>query len=396
MGYTECPGQYLYAKIPTIRAAVTSYLGPGLVGPSLSTTATSVTVRAGVLKSAQTWRVELRDAESSYVFRTASGSGPVDATLPYTDLAGSPLPGGRYVLSVQSALGTATARPYEPTLNVVGSEQTDAVFLPDGSLATVTRDKAGLVVLQTRPSGDTVSGSPVALGAYLIGRPTVAVGAGGRLVVGIRGINNLLYVKRQLTGGTWPATWERVGGPISGTPAVVPNGADLDVLARGADGSLWSWSSMAGGPWSAGASDGGGLKPGTSVGAVRTADGTLHVVIHGLNEGGWYRRKIGDTWDKGYTPLGGTLRGDVDIAPTSDSGSLVVSAWGTSGRPFLRKISAGVPQTSWTLLGAIQLSTAPALVDRSPSNATRTFARDQKERLLGTSVSGTATWAPVL
>ena len=125
MGYTSCPGTNLYAKMSTIRSKVAAYVGPGLVAPSAPTTTGSVRVRSGVVKSTQAWSAKLRHADSGHVVRQTSGSGPVDSSIPYRDSADSPLPGGRYLLSLESWSGSVQARPYEKTLIVAGSAAAD-------------------------------------------------------------------------------------------------------------------------------------------------------------------------------------------------------------------------------------------------------------------------------
>ncbi len=391
-GYTACPGKYLYAKLSTIRAKTLAYLGAGLVAPSASATSTAVTVKAGVTHAGQTWRAQLRDAETGYPIRSLTGAGAVSATVPLIDDTGYPLPGGRYDVVVDSWAGGASARPFAKTVSVAGTAQTDAVRLADGSYVLALRTSSGgLEVLTKQADGRTVARR--ALEAAVVGRPTIGIDGHGRIVVATRGTNGYVYVKRRSTAGVWPSVWERVGA-ATGPPALVATGSALTVLARGPKGDLLSWTSGYVGRWATPRAEGGQLARGTSVGAVRTPDGILHVMTHGVDDHAWYHRQTAGRWDPTWTNLGGVLRGDVDLASTSFSG-VIASSWGTTDRPYSLRLTAG-SRGSWQRVGSIRTATAPALADRAGGSSASMVARRSDRVLNLTSLaSGAVRWWPI-
>ncbi|HEX6921570.1 MAG TPA: FG-GAP-like repeat-containing protein, partial [Actinomycetes bacterium] len=145
MGYTACPGRYLYSYMSTIRSKAVAYLAVGLVNPSVSVTTTSARVRSGVLKSAQSWAVTLKNAATGVQISRVTGTGSVDTTRPLTDAKGQPLPDGRYTLTVDSWYGTTTARPYVSTI-ILGT--------PGAVTHDMNGDKRGDVVARVASTGD--------------------------------------------------------------------------------------------------------------------------------------------------------------------------------------------------------------------------------------------------
>ncbi len=75
-------------------------------------------------------------------------------------------------------------------------------------------------------------------GGVIVGDPAAAVDvATGQLTLTVRGTNDALYAKT--VGGT-PTTWQRVGGVLSGAPAVSAAGTEgVEVLVTGSNGVLY-------------------------------------------------------------------------------------------------------------------------------------------------------------
>jgi hypothetical protein len=94
-------------------------------------------------------------------------------------------------------------------------------------------------------------------GSGLTGSPALVVAPGGRLRVVVRGPDGTVLTKQQTTAGAWPATWDPVAGlTAAGSPAAIlsPRSGRVELVARAADGTLWSTGETAQGsgvwrPW---------------------------------------------------------------------------------------------------------------------------------------------------
>ncbi|HSR25522.1 MAG TPA: peptidoglycan recognition protein, partial [Candidatus Eisenbacteria bacterium] len=126
MGYTACPGQYLYAQLATIRSQAASYLGAGLVNPTSSATqapyqGSPITLTSGVLRS-QGWRLEVHERCSGRVVRafsgTASPSSPMRTVWDLRDGSGSFVRPGVYDATLSTWSGSLTGRPWTQPITV--------------------------------------------------------------------------------------------------------------------------------------------------------------------------------------------------------------------------------------------------------------------------------------
>ncbi len=81
--------------------------------------------------------------------------------------------------------------------------------------------------------------APQQLGGAAVGGPAVAARPDGSVLVFHRGRNDRLYVSTRSATGGW-STWQSLGGTLTSRPAVAVDGSAVDVLARGADGAVWS------------------------------------------------------------------------------------------------------------------------------------------------------------
>ncbi|MDQ1699769.1 MAG: hypothetical protein QOG34_1632, partial [Frankiaceae bacterium] len=161
---TTCPGSYAYAKLPTIRTAVKSLIGAGLVAPTISPTTIrmasgqTVGVHAGVLAS-QSWKLTVSNSTGIVVRSltgTASPTTPVAGTWDGTDDLGVPVPPGTYTVGLTSTTSTSAALPYStkvtvtPPVTLTGPAQTgygQPVTLsgtaPTGTDVTLSLTRAG-------------------------------------------------------------------------------------------------------------------------------------------------------------------------------------------------------------------------------------------------------------
>ncbi|MGH8969758.1 MAG: N-acetylmuramoyl-L-alanine amidase, partial [Actinomycetes bacterium] len=161
VGYTACPGKYLYARMSTIRSKALSYMGAALVSPKASSSSqpyqgSPITVTAGVLRS-QSWRLEVRERCRGTLVRTikgtASPSSPIKASWGLHNSAGGWVRPGAYDLTLSSWDTSRTARPWHKGVSIqVTSPTTTAskVALP-GAVSFVPVTPAR--IYNTRASG---------------------------------------------------------------------------------------------------------------------------------------------------------------------------------------------------------------------------------------------------
>ncbi len=119
-GLTACPGNLLYAKLPTIRSAVKRLMGAAILAPRTSTyvvdkgSSTPVTLSATAM-NAQHWQLLVSDA-SGHTVRTLSGSAAAGkafaAAWNERATSGSRVKPGVYTLTLSSWTSAAAAVPY--------------------------------------------------------------------------------------------------------------------------------------------------------------------------------------------------------------------------------------------------------------------------------------------
>jgi len=164
---TTCPGSYAYAKLPTIRTAVKSLIGAGLVSPTISPTSIrmasgqTVAVNSGVLGS-QAWKLTVTSGTGTVV-RSIAGSAspttPVATTWDGTDDLGVPVPPGTYTVLLSSTTSASTALPYSakvtvtppvtvtgPPLTGYGQQVTLTGAAPTGTDVTLSLTRAGVAL----------------------------------------------------------------------------------------------------------------------------------------------------------------------------------------------------------------------------------------------------------
>jgi hypothetical protein len=128
-GNTTCPGDATYARMGSIRAAITGFLGTAFVDPTVSANrvqigaVTPVTV-AATARNAPTWTIDVATALGAPVRSwTGTPDVPIRASWDFTDAAGTKVPPGAYTVSLRgtSADGDA-ALPWTSTV-VIGVPQ---------------------------------------------------------------------------------------------------------------------------------------------------------------------------------------------------------------------------------------------------------------------------------
>jgi tyrosinase-like protein len=164
--------------------------------------------------------------------------------------------------------------------------------------------------------------------------PGAVLQTGGRLVVFVRGSDNTIWHRWQITrNGDWSG-WESIGAPpggaTSGPDAALNAPGGLVVFARGEDNAVWhAWQDKPDGSWSSWASLEGTAT--SDPGAVLQTGGRLVVFVRGSDNTIWHRWQIthnGDWsgWESIGAPPGGATSGP--DAALNASGGLVVFARG--------------------------------------------------------------------
>lgn len=131
-GFTACPGNNLYQRLPTIRRLTAKFMGSSLVEPSVSDrnvpVGADVEVRAEVMQE-QGWALTVRDLCSGEVVRRSTGratpTSPIRAVWNGSTDAGSQAPPGRYRLTLTSSGSGSSAWPWRTTVLVGAGGQAD-------------------------------------------------------------------------------------------------------------------------------------------------------------------------------------------------------------------------------------------------------------------------------
>jgi hypothetical protein len=122
-GNTSCPGDATYARMGTIRSAISAFLGTAFVNPVISATrvelgsTTPVSV-AAASRNAPSWTLDVTTATGTPVRSFAGASNqPIAAAWDLTDAAGVAVPPGSYTLRLQGTSADGdSALPWTSTL----------------------------------------------------------------------------------------------------------------------------------------------------------------------------------------------------------------------------------------------------------------------------------------
>lgn len=125
-GYTSCPGDATYARMASIRTAISGYLGTAFVDPTISATkvsegsATPVTIKA-TARNAPAWTLDITTALGSPV-RSWSGTAdvPIEASWGLTDATGARVPIGAYSVTLRGSSPDGDAALPWTTTVVIG------------------------------------------------------------------------------------------------------------------------------------------------------------------------------------------------------------------------------------------------------------------------------------
>jgi hypothetical protein len=143
-GNTSCPGDATYARMGTIRSAISGFLGTAFVDPSISAvrvpvgSTAPVSIRAASTRNAPTWKLDIATSLGTAVRSwTGTAADPIAASWDLTDAAGEPVPVGAYIvtLSGTSADGDS-ALPWVTTVVVGAPQVPKGAWLSPGRFST--------------------------------------------------------------------------------------------------------------------------------------------------------------------------------------------------------------------------------------------------------------------
>ncbi|PWR09253.1 alpha-galactosidase [Micromonospora acroterricola] len=220
--------------------------------------------------------------------------------------------------------GTASASP--ALVRVDDTHATAFVRTAQGALAVNTRSGA------TWGTGWTSLGGPV--GGRILGQPAAYGSAGGRIDVFVRGTDNAVW-RRSYVAGSW-GPWSSLGGAVTDGPTVAwTSPTQWTLIARGADGKLWSRTASSG--WTGiGAPEDRPVYGRPS--AVVDDAGVLHVAVRSRTDEVWWRSRTGTTWSA-WTSVGGTTSGSPTLLATA--GRVYLFALAADNRLWQRNLVDG-------------------------------------------------------
>ncbi|MGW3719306.1 glycoside hydrolase family 27 protein [Streptomyces sp. NPDC005133] len=237
---------------------------------------------------------------------------------------------GSYAASVP-AHGTAflklTGTDDAPGTQLPGRSSASPALVRDGDRLTVfTRGTDGALRAQTARGGDWSRAATTDLGGptrgRILGQPAAYASSGGRIDVFVRGTDDTAY-RRVYADGRW-GRWQSLGGTLTDAPtAAFATPDDWTLLARGADGSMWSRGPASG--WtSLGAPQDRPFSGRPS--AVIDDAGRLHVAVRTADDAVWWRtRDTSGAWSS-WTVLGGTTSGSPTLVASGDTVHLYARA----------------------------------------------------------------------
>jgi hypothetical protein len=357
-GLTDCPGELLYAQLPSIRAAVTSMVGVGLVKPSAVPDWTWMQFRGTVQTPGQTVAVSIRDTAGNTIWSQVhqNVSEPFWYALPMYNTNGAQLPYGGYEARIDTCTGADCGLYYSRPFTILPRSRVAAAYGPDGTLAVAYTDWFGATLVRIRPPSGTWSG-PIALGGVTYDAPAIAF-RGSAIEVAVRGTNGLVYTSVAGPGGF--GGWLRTAAAVSGPPALVDAPGDgIEILGRDGAGGFARWSESTPGQVAALTGPGGLLAPGTGGGGVYTADGRLHVAVIGTNGAGYVRSLTAGQWGP-WSNIGGVLVGRVVLGSLNGTSTYAVSQ-GTNALAYVQPL----PGSGWVRARPEALATFPTAALRA-------------------------------
>jgi hypothetical protein len=345
-GLTSCPGNQTYSRLGSIRAAIKSYMGASLYGPSVSATSVtylttpSVTVRATV-PGGQAWKLTVRNHRSGTVLRTLSGttSSAIAATWDLRSSLGVPATPDTYDLTLTSWNAASTARPFTAAV-AVRSPLPSAVSVARTSGTPYAMVDAGRLYGVSAPLAAALRPQPSVTGWY---------GSVSALAAPLAPPREGMVVKN--AAGT---VWLVVDGSRRPVSSSVAAALGLPAARLLPDAVL---SALPAGPgWTDGSRHPDGAVVTSPDGAWRLESGVRRPFTSPASRSSWSRSAVvvaalpGDL----ALPLGAPLAPPEGVVLRTATGGAVVSG-GT-----LRPVSAGYPIDTAPLATAADLAALPA------------------------------------
>lgn len=167
VGATECPGEYLYARMPDIRARVTALMGPSIFDPTLSPhtvplaadgrAADGTVTLAAHTSDPQAWTMQVLDPTGAVVASQTGATTPDNLTIAaaWNRRVGALLaPPGAYAVTLSSTSGAGAVRSFTDVVTVaspapVAPVPAPPVAAPAAPAAPVLPDPPAIAVIYT-------------------------------------------------------------------------------------------------------------------------------------------------------------------------------------------------------------------------------------------------------
>ena len=173
----------------------------------------------------------------------------------------------------------------------------------------------------------------------------------------VRGTDNQIYHKA-FTSGAWAPTWDTsqrspVPDKTIGTPAIVSDGTQLNIVVIGTEGNLWYATLSFAGVWSTYQSLAGSTFA-TPVLVIDSAN-TLHLVVTGTDHAVYDKAKpSGGSWDATWTSAGGIVSNTPAVTTIGSTVHIVVK--GADAKLWYNTFSGGLWSGYVPMTGAASLS----------------------------------------
>ena len=257
-----------------------------------------------------------------------------------------------------------------------------AELVSSGSeLYLFARRSDGATLVRRRSAGGSWNAWQ-SLDGFATSNPVAAVNSDGRVQVFVRGSDQNIYTRRQISPGStnWEA-WSGLGGSASSAPAVIRN-ADgrMQLFVRGPSGNLRSrQQASAGGSWNAWINLGGRIHWGPT--AALNSDGKVAVFVGGQNNDLFQivQTSAGGAFGS-YQALGGSISSHPSVVRNND-GRLEVFARGADhDLRHIRQNSAGGSWGAWQSRGGVITTHPKAAVNAD--GRVEVFARGSEGQLV--------------
>jgi uncharacterized protein YkwD len=255
----------------------------------------------------------------------------------------------------------------------LGSMTPDVAIASSSDLFAAERSSSGSTAVR-RITSSGVADTATKLGGVMLEAPAIE-SVSGQLSVAGRGTDRQVWLRRKTSSTSSWQSWKPLGGIGTSRPAVTSWGTGrLDVVIRGADGSVWMRSMAGEGQWGSWRPLGGLVADGTAPAVVASGVGQLTVAVQGLDGQVWSRRYSSGQWGN-WRPMGGLGKGGPSLS-SPGTGQVVATVKGLDDAGWSATVVNG-DNRGWKRLGGV-LRSAPTSAGRAGTVHVVTVGADGK------------------